>query len=338
MNKSGFLLYNKEDYSKNKRFADLLIEYGKASDFDLSVLFTEDLSFHTGDYSLSEISDTLSERHPFVCKQRTGELRKPDLIINRSRNAQAAEAFEKNGVRVFNSSKVCRIANDKDETKRYLNDFGVSGMEYIVLPLDKLFSSDPVYEEQPLLSRARAFGYPFVTKPENGHGGNLVRRIGEEASFSEYLTELKSWYSSAQLRESRGDADRKEAIVFPQKLLLERVASDIGKDLRVYVLGNQILAAMLRESRNNELCANFSLGGTAVPHTLTKKEQTLTERIISALPSDFIGIDFIYHNGEPVFNEIEDAVGCRMLYAFTDLDPAKEFMAYISASLLPHNT
>ena len=38
----------------------------------------------------------------------------------------------------------------------------------------------------------------------------------------------------------------------------------------------------------------------------------------------------IYNNGRPVVNEIEDAVGTRMLYSLTDIDPVREFVVHIA--------
>jgi len=45
---------------------------------------------------------------------------------------------------------------------------------------------------------------------------------------------------------------------------------------------------------------------------------------------DFVGIDFIFSDGKPYLNEIEDVVGTRMLYKLTDLDPAKMYIEYIA--------
>ena len=39
------------------------------------------------------------------------------------------------------------------------------------------------------------------------------------------------------------------------------------------------------------------------------------------------------HNGKWVLNEIEDAVGARMLYSLADFDIVKEYAAYIAERL-----
>ncbi len=45
----------------------------------------------------------------------------PGPMINRSRDTCLAEWFEEKGIRVFNSSSVTRIANDKEQTLEFWN-------------------------------------------------------------------------------------------------------------------------------------------------------------------------------------------------------------------------
>ncbi|HOO28156.1 MAG TPA: hypothetical protein PLU43_06795, partial [Lachnospiraceae bacterium] len=120
---------------------------------------------------------------------------------------------------------------------------------------------------------------------------------------------------------------------FLPKLLFQRCADVIGKDLRIYVLGNKMLAAMMRISSGSDFRANFSLGGHAIPHTLTNEETALAKKIITALPADFVGIDFLYHKDHPVLSEIEDVVGTRMLYQHTNIHAVREYLNYILLSM-----
>ena len=59
----------------------------------------------------------------------------------------------------------------------------------------------------------------------------------------------------------------------------------------------------------------------------------MVKRIVPELMADFVGIDFIFDNGRPVLNEMEDVVGTRMLYSLTNLDPARMYMEYIARSM-----
>ena len=115
--------------------------------------------------------------------------------------------------------------------------------------------------------------------------------------------------------------------------IYQKLASDTGKDLRVYITGNKVTAAMLRTSEN-DFRSNFSLGGKASVCTLSAEEKAMVEKMIDGLDIGHCGIDLIFDNGEPVFNEIEDVVGSRMLYKYTDIDVVEEFVEYIAGSFI----
>lgn len=138
---------------------------------------------------------------------------------------------------------------------------------------------------------------PFVKKPKDGHGGQGV-----------------VWCDSA--------ADYDESMVCQQP------ASDLGKDLRVWVLGGEVIAAVLRVSET-DFRSNFCLGGRAVPYTLSEEETALVKKIIALVKGDYYGIDFVFHHGNLVFNELEDTVGARMVYATSDIDILERYCDYI---------
>ena len=138
---------------------------------------------------------------------------------------------------------------------------------------------------------------PFVKKPKDGHGGAGVVMCHRAADYDEAM-------------------------------VCQKPASDLGKDLRVWVLGGEIVAAFLRVSQT-DFRSNFCLGGEAVPYTLNTAETALVNRIVSLVDGDYYGVDFLFHNGKLVFNELEDAVGARILYAKTDLDILSRYADYI---------
>lgn len=107
-------------------------------------------------------------------------------------------------------------------------------------------------------------------------------------------------------------------------------ASDLGRDLRVWLIGGKIITGILRVSKN-DFRSNFCLGGEAYPYVLSEQERALTEKIASLLTYDYIGIDFVFNKGRIVFNEIEDAVGARTVYEKTDIDILKIYCDYIKA-------
>lgn len=147
--------------------------------------------------------------------------------------------------------------------------------------------------------------FPVVIKPKNSHGGDRVNM----AESREELMKLMPLYE--------GD-----------NYVIQAVASDIGKDVRVYVIGNEIVTAMLRES-DTDFRSNFCLGGHASVYNLSDEEINKVKSVIKLFNFDFVGIDFVFNNGKMIFNEIEDVVGSRMVYSYTDIDIVELYIKYI---------
>lgn len=145
---------------------------------------------------------------------------------------------------------------------------------------------------------------PVVVKPLDGHGGAGVRWVEDLVEIQQY----------------------------PRPFLIQQ-PMQTGWDLRVYVLGGAIYAAVLRTSID-DFRSNFSLGGRAALYQPDAEICALVKQIQALLPLDFAGIDFLRSpDGGYVIGEIEDAVGCRMLYQLTDKNPARDYMQYIRKTL-----
>ena len=152
-------------------------------------------------------------------------------------------------------------------------------------------------------------GFPVVIKPKNSHGGD---RVNMAESYGE-LMKLMPLYE--------GD-----------NYVIQAVASERGKDLRVYVIGNKIITAMLRESKT-DFRSNFCLGGQASVYDINSEEIKEVEKITKLFDFDFVGIDFVFDNGKIIFNEIEDVVGSRMVYTYTDIDIVDIYIKYLLTKL-----
>ncbi|MCR5508388.1 MAG: hypothetical protein K6F34_06860 [Lachnospiraceae bacterium] len=310
MDAKGWLLYEPADARKNQWFIDKLISECALFGKELELRLTD----APGRITLPDLNK--------------GE-NLPSFVINRTRSTGIARRFESLRIRVINPSQVTLIGNDKYLGYRFASDLDIPVMPYICIDLEGLeeggtdldrFKDTGISGQFPrfyerILTAASQFGYPLVIKPENGHGGKHV-----------YLTENEAMLREALLAIGEDPESR-----YIKRILLQRPCALRGRDLRVYLVNGRVIAAMMRcASDKNEFRANFSLGGDAFLHTLTGKERTYTERIASALPSDMIGIDFIYDGeDEPVFNEIEDAVGSRMLYDKTDIDIISLFARHV---------
>lgn len=144
-------------------------------------------------------------------------------------------------------------------------------------------------------------GIPVVKKKINGHGGSEIMMLNHTEAFED-------------------------------NYVYQKPCDTLGKDLRVWLIGGEIITAILRESKT-DFRSNFCLGGRAIPYQLNDNEIRLIKKIAGLVESDYIGIDFIFNNGRLVFNEIEDTVGARMVYDKTDIDIIGLYCDYIKSEL-----
>ena len=214
----------------------------------------------------------------------------PGFVICRTRNYLLSKELELRGITVYNNSFISMVANNKLLSYEYVAELGIPIMPTIA---------------GLCMGTNKAVKYPCIMKSLSGCGGTEVFYVENERQYEVACA-------------------RMEGIQF----LLQEPASDLGKDVRVYVIGNTIVKAMLRTSES-DFRSNYCLGGKAEEYILSKREREMVEKIIERFEFGFVGIDFIFHHGEMIFNEIEDVVGSRMLYDRTDVNPVALYLDHI---------
>lgn len=221
---------------------------------------------------------------------------KADFAIVRAMRPDITKKLNDRGIPTFNNYHVSKICNNKALTYEYLSQNGIP-----VIPWVSVKGED---------TPPKIKSFPMVIKPCCGHGGQNVSIIRNDEEYK---------------------AAREK--ISPDGFVLQQLASELGRDMRVYILGGKVVGAVLRTS-SSDFRSNFSLGGKVSAAKLTPQENALVERVCSLFDFDLCGIDIMYHNGKAVINEIEDVVGSRMLYATHDIDIVKMYLEYIVNSLL----
>ena len=216
----------------------------------------------------------------------------PEAAVVRTIDPLLSMHLEQLGTTVFNSAEVSRICNHKGLTHHTVNQLGIPMMDTFYFTKSEL----PV---QPPLN------YPFVIKNVHGRGGKEVFYIENDADWMQSKKKLSC------------------------EIILQAADVQLGKDLRVYIIGKEIIASVLRES-DVDFRANFTLGGNASLYQLKEEEEKLVKKIISHFEFDLVGVDFLIgKNGELLFNEIEDIVGSRTLSKLSEINLLEKYMAHI---------
>ncbi|WP_209121993.1 RimK family alpha-L-glutamate ligase [Alkalihalobacillus sp. BA299] len=222
----------------------------------------------------------------------------PDFAIARIMDPFFSKQLESLGIRVFNSAIVSEICNHKAKTHQYIASASIP-------TVDTVFLNDFSGELSMI-----PFPFPFIIKDAKGRGGKQVFFISDK---EEYFQNVNTFIA--------------------RDVIVQRPAGTIGKDLRVFVIGKEIIAAVLRSS-TTDFKANFTLGGSAQLYPLSEVEQAMIYKIIHLFDFDFVGIDFLFDEvGNLLFNEIEDVVGSRTLSSTSDINIVELYLQHIKAKL-----
>ncbi|NLD52921.1 MAG: hypothetical protein GX650_08475 [Clostridiales bacterium] len=217
----------------------------------------------------------------------------PDFVVMRGAHPLLSEHLEAMDIPCFNPARTAAICNDKRRTHSLF-----SGL----LPMmDTAFVECDRYQQP--------FPFPVVVKASRGCGGRQV-----------YLAQDMVMYEAALQK------------VWPDSAVVQPLCSQPGQDVRVYVLNNRIIGAMQRQSAS-DFRSNVGLGANSSPVEPGKDIRRCVDVVLQKLDLVLAGVDFILHKGQPVFNEIEDAVGTRMLYMHTNRDIAADYLAVILTRL-----
>lgn len=222
----------------------------------------------------------------------------PNFVIMRNNDSLLTEQLERLGTTVFNNSFVSQISNHKGRTHQFLAGKGIPMLDTVFVSRDEFC---PDYDLLP-------FPYPVVIKEVAGRGGNQVYAAACHEELAEILEKVQA-----------------------KELIIQRMGDVPGRDVRVFVIGGEIIAAILRSS-DQDFRANFSLGGSAQLFELNKAQRNLVESVITAFNGElgFVGIDFLFAKDDSfIFNEIEDVAGSRTLSANSDVFVVRLYLEHI---------
>lgn len=234
----------------------------------------------------------------------------PDFVLFLDKDILLARHFEKLGVRVFNSSKVIACCDNKASTFQYLAEKGIAMPLTVFSPLvfENTYSASESDEEY-LLQLEAQLGYPMVVKACCGSFGEQVYLVHDR-------TELAR--------------KRRELITIPH-LYQAFVATSRGKDVRIHVVGDKIVASMLRRNEV-DFRANISNGGHMQAYTPTESFCQMALEVTKYLQADFLGIDILFDKNErPILCEVNSNAHIQNIYTCTGVNVADYIMAHIKA-------
>ena len=116
-------------------------------------------------------------------------------------------------------------------------------------------------------------------------------------------------------------------------LVQQYIGEAAGADIRCFVIGGKVVAAMQRQSANEDFRANVHLGGSAVPVRLDKEERRLASRAARALGLAVAGVDLIRSKNGPKVLEVNSSPGLEGIEAISGKDIAGLIVDHIAANV-----
>lgn len=112
-------------------------------------------------------------------------------------------------------------------------------------------------------------------------------------------------------------------------LIQEYIEEAEGADIRVIVVGDRVVGAMMRKGQDGEFRSNLHRGGKSLPVELSKKEHNVALKAAHTLGLYVAGVDLIRSKKGPLVLEVNSSPGLQGIEAQTGEDIAGTIVDYL---------
>lgn len=121
-------------------------------------------------------------------------------------------------------------------------------------------------------------------------------------------------------------------------LVQEFIKEAGGADIRCFVVGKKVVAAMKRQAPEGEFRSNLHRGGSAEIVKLTKEERETALNAAKVMGLGVCGVDILQAKGGPVVMEVNSSPGLEGIESATGKDVAGIIIDYIETHAKPNKT
>jgi ribosomal protein S6--L-glutamate ligase len=112
-------------------------------------------------------------------------------------------------------------------------------------------------------------------------------------------------------------------------LVQEYIKEAGGTDIRVLVVGGEVVASMLRSGRIGDFRSNLHRGGKAQAVVISEDERRTAVRSAEVLGLNVAGVDMLRSNRGPVVVEVNSSPGIEGMEAASGVDVAAAMIAFL---------
>ena len=235
----------------------------------------------------------------------------PDFALFWCKDIQVARHLEAHGVRLFNRAEAIELSDDKAATVSALLGTGVRQPRTVPVPRSDAHTAwGPTGFAE---ATAATLGLPVVVKEVRGSFGQEVHLARTVAELTKLLDELSGHACICQ----------------------EFIASSEGRDVRVQVVGDRAVGAILRFSQTGDFRANINSGASYRGYEATPEQEAVAVAATQGLGLDFAGVDLLFGaDGRPVLCEVNsNAHSIPEMLEECGVNVADEIMRHIVATV-----
>ncbi|ALS74310.1 alpha-L-glutamate ligase [Planococcus rifietoensis] len=245
-----------------------------------------------------EIQMSLSEQQPF-----------PDFAVLLDKDILLGYFLKSRGVPVYNDPAIIDLCDNKATQYIRLAERKIPMPKTIVAP--KVYPNFTIQGSGYYEGILDQLGLPMIIKEGHGSFGMKVYLIETEEQFYEKVESLSGI----------------------DYVFQEFIAESRGRDIRVNIVGEKIVAAMKRQS-DTDFRANITNGGRAFPVELSEQQQQLALDAAQAVGAVFAGVDLLYGpDGQTLVCEVNAAAHIRNILNVTGVNVADAMIRYIQEDL-----
>ncbi|QBQ56165.1 30S ribosomal protein S6--L-glutamate ligase [Nitrosococcus wardiae] len=112
-------------------------------------------------------------------------------------------------------------------------------------------------------------------------------------------------------------------------LVQEFIKETAGSDIRCFVIGDKVVAAMKRQAPEGEFRSNLHRGGSATLVRITPEERSTAIRAAQTMGLNVAGVDVLRSNHGPLVMEVNSSPGLEGIEAATGKDIAGKIIEFI---------
>ncbi len=224
-----------------------------------------------------------------------------ERCVSHYRNVHATAALESMGHRVVNDFRSAYISSDKL--------FCSLALAKAKIPTPRTFLA---FTEESAKESLKKLGYPAVLKPVVGSWGRLAALLKDEDFATAVIEDREFMYPMYQV------------------YYLQEFVKRPPRDIRSFVVGDQTVAAIYRQSAS-DWRTNTARGGRAIPCPVTDELNELSLKSARAVGGEIVGVDLMESPDGMLVHEVNNTTEFKNTVPATGIDIPGFIVDYLAS-------